>query len=54
MTLLKEDIDVAEAHAKKIFESIIDQVVFGPELDEQQIRVIYAYISDKAKRMAED
>ena len=54
MTILKEDIDKADALGEKIFQSIIDQVVFGPEVDEQQIKLIYAYISAKAQRFAEE
>jgi hypothetical protein len=48
--LLKNEIDDAESHAKAIIESIIDQIVFGPRMNEQQIKIIWTNIEHKAQQ----
>ena len=50
----KEDIEPAKEFAKQLFESMIDQITLGPEFSEEQIKLIYSYISFHAKQFAEE
>ena len=52
--LLKNEIDDAESCANQIIESIIDQIVFGPQMNEQQIKIIWANIEHRAHKFVNE
>ena len=52
--IFEEEIAPAKEFAKHLFESIIDQITTGPELTEEQIRLVYSYIAFHATSFAKD
>lgn len=49
--MLKEDLDQMRPEAEKLVDMLIDSIIFGPAKTEDQIKAIWAIISERAKEM---
>ena len=50
--MIKEDIDLVKPEVDRLVDILIDSIVFGPLKSEDQIKAIWASISERSKEMA--
>ena len=50
--MLKEDIDMVTPIANALVDKLVDNIICGPELTEEQIKAIWSILEQKAKHFS--